>query len=133
MKTHFVVTGVVKHNDKFLILKKSPNDRNYPDKWSFCSGFVKEFEPAEDSCLREIKEETNLDAKITKTGKIMEVIDKNNNKRWVIAVYLCEVDKTDIKLCHENVDFKWVTKEELSNYPFVPGLSKDLKSLGLID
>ena len=63
----------------------------------------------------------------------MEIIDKNNNKRWVIAVYLCETNKTDIKLCHENVDFKWVTMDEIEDYPFVPGLAKDLKSLGLID
>lgn len=133
MKTHFVVTGVVKNKNKFLILKKAPDDRNYPNKWSFCSGFVKEFEAAEDSCLREIKEETGLDAKITKTGKIIEVIDEKNNKKWVIAVYLCEADKTSVKLCRENVDFKWVSLDELDNYPSVPGLTKDLKSLGLID
>jgi len=133
MKTHFVVTGVVKHGDKFLILKKSSDDRNYPNRWSFCSGFVKEFEPAEDSCLREIKEETGLDTQIIKTGKIIEVIDEKNNKKWVIAVYLCEADKTDVKLCHENVEFKWVSLDELDDYEFVPGLTKDLKSLGLTD
>ena len=55
MKTYFVVTGVVKLKDKVLILKKSPDDYNYPNKWSFCSGFVKEFESAEDTVLREIK------------------------------------------------------------------------------
>lgn len=133
MRTHFVVTGVIKHNNKFLILKKAPDDRNYPNKWSFCSGFVKEFESAEDSCLREIKEETGLKAKIIKAGKIIEVIDKKKDKRWVIAVYLCESVRTSVKLCHENVDFKWVTREELEDYPFVPGLTKDLKSLGLIN
>jgi len=132
MKTYFVVTGVVKHNNKFLILKKSPDDRNYPNYWSFCSGFVKEFESAEDSCLREIKEETSLDAKIIKTGKIINVTDNKNNRRWVVAVYLCEVNKTDVILCHENVEFRWVIKEELKNYNFVPGLTQDLKTLGLI-
>jgi len=132
MKTYFVVTGVIKFKDKFLILKKSPDDRNYPNYWSFCSGFVKEFESAEDSCLREIKEETSLDAKIIKTGKIIDVEDKRNGKRWVIAVYLCEVNKADVILCHENIEFKWVAKEELKNYNFVPGLTQDLKTLGLI-
>ncbi len=136
MKSYFVVTGVVKHKDKFLILKKSPEDRNYPNKWSFCSGFAKEFESGEKSCLREIKEETGLDCRIVKTGKIIEVIDEKNRehaKRWVVAVYLCEADKTNIKLCHENVEYKWVSLGELENYEFVPGLSKDLKSLGLMD
>ena len=56
MKTYFAVTGIVKHMDKVLILKKSPNDWNYPGKWSFCSGYVKEFEAAEDTALREIKD-----------------------------------------------------------------------------
>ena len=133
MKTHFVVTGVVKHGDKFLILKKAPDDMNYPNCWSFCSGFVKEFEPAEDTCLREIKEETGLEAEIIKAGEIIEVIDEENGKKWVIAVYLCEVDKNEVKLCHENVEFKWVSLDELENYLFVPGLTKDLKSLGLIN
>jgi 8-oxo-dGTP diphosphatase len=129
MKTYFVVTGVVMHDDKILILKKSPDDRNYPNKWSFCSGFVKEFEPAEDSVLREIKEETGLKAVIVKRGKVIDVSD--NKKRWIVAVYLCQAAKTDVKLCHENVDFKWVKTEELDSYEFVPALEKDLKSLGL--
>jgi len=134
IKSYFVVTGVVKHNDGFLILKKSSDDRNYPNKWSFCSGYVKEFESGEDTVLREIKEETGLDAKIVKTGKIMEIIDKNNRehpKKWVVAMYLCEVEKTEVKLCHENQEFKWVTTQELKDYDFVPGLEKDLNSLGL--
>jgi len=133
VKTLFAVTAVVKNKDEFLILKKAPDDYNYPNKWSFCSGFVKEFEPGEETCIREIKEETGLDGKIIKTGKIIEVLDKERNIRWVIAVYLCETDKTDVKLCKENVDFKWVTLDEIDNYPFVPGLTKDLKSLGLTE
>jgi len=134
MKTYFVVTGVVKHKDKILILKKAPDDRNYPNKWSFCSGFVKEFEAGEDTALREIKEETGLNAKITKTGEIIEVIDENNRehpKKWVIAVYLCEAGSTDVKLCHENVEFKWVKKEELGNYDFVPGITQDFRNFFL--
>ena len=127
MKTYFVVTGIIKNKDKYLILKKSPDDRNYPNKWSFCSGFVKEFEPAEEGVLREIKEETSLDAKIIKQGKIIEVLD--NNKRWVVAVYLCESKSKDVKLCHENVEFRWASKEEIKNYDFVPGLEKEIDLL----
>jgi len=134
MKSYFVVTGIVKNKNKILILKKSSTDRNYPDKWSFCSGFVKEFESGEDTVLREIKEETGLDAKIVKIGKIMEIVDENNRehpKKWIVAAYLCETEGMDVKLCHENQDFKWVSEEELKDYEFVPGLEKDLNSLGL--
>ena len=132
MKTYFSVSAVVKYKDKILILKKSHDDWNYPNKWSFCSGYVKEFESAEDSVLREIKEETGLKAKITKRGKLFEVYDKNNGKIWIIMPFLCEVKSENVKLDHENVEFKWINNKEIKKYPTVPGLEKDLKVLGLM-
>ncbi len=125
MKTHFIVTGIVKNKDRFLILRKSPDDRNYPNKWSFCSGFVKEFEPAEDACKREVKEETGLDCKIM-TGEMVEVYDEKKDIKWVIAVYLCKADSMEVHLDHENVDYKWISLDEMDSYDFVPGLRKDL-------
>ena len=132
MKTYFVVTGVVKHKNKVLILKKSPKDWNYPNKWSFCSGYVKEFEAAEDTVLREIKEETGLKAKIIKKGKLFQKDDKNNGKSWVIKTFLCESNSANVKLDHENTEFKWINYKDLKKYPTVPGLKKDLKVLNLI-
>ena len=132
MKTYLVVTGVVKHKGRFLILHRGKNDYNYPGKWSFCSGFVKEFEAAEQCILREINEETGLKARIIKTGKIIEVKDKKRNIRWVIAVYLWEAKNTNVKVCKENQGYRWVKSSEFKKYPFVPGLTKNLKTLGLI-
>ena len=132
MKTYFVVTGVVKTKGKVLILKKSPKDYNYPNKWSFCSGYVKEFEPAEDTVLREIKEETGLNAKIVKKGKLFQKNDKSNGKHWVIMPFLCKVKSRNVNLDHENVEFRWISHKDIKNYPTVPGLEKDLKVLGLI-
>ena len=131
MKTYFVVTGVVKYKEKVLILKKSPKDHNYPNKWSFCSGYVKEFESAEDTVLREIKEETGLYAKIMKKGKLFQKDDKINRKSWVITPFLCEVKSKNVKLDHENVEFRWINYKDIKKYQTVPGLEKDLKVLGL--
>lgn len=132
MKTHFAVTGIVKNKNKILILKKSQRDYNYPNKWSFCSGYVKEFESAEDTVLREIKEETGLDAKIVRIGKLFEVNDKKNAKHWVIMPFLCEVGSKNVKLDNENVEFRWIDYKDVKKYPTVPGLEKDLKVLGLL-
>ncbi|MBI2656963.1 NUDIX domain-containing protein [Candidatus Woesearchaeota archaeon] len=129
MKTYLVVTGIVKFKNKVLILKKSPNDYNYPNRWSFCSGYIKEFESAEDSVLREIKEETGLKAQIVKKGKLFQRTDKN--KSWVIVPFLCRTKAKDVKLDHENVEFRWINFNDIKNYQTVPGLEKDLKVLGL--
>ena len=132
MQTYFTVTGIVKNKGKVLILKKSEDDYSYPSKWSFCSGYVKEFESAEETVLREIKEETGLNARITKIGKLLQIYDKNNGKNWIVIVFLCEVKSRNVKLDHENTDFRWISHKDLKKYKTVPGLEKDLKVLGLI-
>lgn len=131
MKTYFVVTGVVMHKGRILLLKKADDDYNYPGKWSFCSGFVKEFEAAEDTVLREIKEETGLDARIVKSGGIVQSMDHVIGKRWVVWVFLCETDSDMVTLCLENQDHSWVEPSDLEGFDFVPGLSKNLKTLNL--
>ena len=116
---------------KVLILKKSPNDYNYPNKWSFCSGYVKEFEAGEDTVLREIKEETGLSAKIDKIGEIVLAEDKKLQRRWFVLPFLCSTEKTSVKLCHENAEFKWIEPKDIVNYDTVPSLIDDLKQFKL--
>jgi len=132
MKSYFVVTGIVKFKTKVLILKKSNKDHNYPNRWSFCSGYVKEFESAEDSVLREIEEEIGLKAKIVKKGKLLQVVDKSRKRIWQVMPFLCKINSNKIKLDHENIDFRWIDYNDISKYRTVPGLEKDLKVLGLI-
>ena len=132
MKTYFAVTGVVRHKNKILILKKSPDDYNFPSHWSFCSGYIKEFESAEDTVLREIKEETGLKAKMLKKGKLFLQEYPEKGKSWYVMPFLCEVQSYNIKLDHENTDFRWINHKNISKYKTVPGLRKDLKVLGLV-
>ena len=131
MKTYFAVTSVVMNNGKVLILKKSPRDWNYPNKWSFCSGYAKEFEAAEETAIREIKEETGLKGRILKKGKIFETIDNKSKKTWIVVPFLCEVKSRNVNLDHENTEYRWISHKEIKKYQTVPGLEKDLKVLGL--
>ena len=132
MKTYFAVTSIVINNGKVLILKKSPKDWNYPNKWSFCSGYAKEFEPAEETAVREIREETGLSAKIVKKGKIFRTIDRKSKKTWIVAPFLCKVKARNVRLDHENVEFRWISCKDIKKFDTVPGLQKDLKVSGLI-
>lgn len=49
-------------NDRpeYLMLKRSPNEKVYPNLWQFVSGSLEEGEKAVDAALRELKEETGL-------------------------------------------------------------------------
>ena len=132
MKTYFAVTGVVKYKNRILILKKAPDDYNFPNCWSFCSGYIKEFESAEDTLLREIKEETGLKAKIMKKGRIFLQKYPAKGKEFYVMPFLCKVNSGKINLDHENTEYRWVAYEDIVKYRTVPGLRKDLKVLGLL-
>jgi 8-oxo-dGTP pyrophosphatase MutT (NUDIX family) len=132
LKTYFVVTAVIKHKGKILALQKSDDDWNYPGKWSMCSGYVKEFESAEDTVMREIKEETGLDGKLVGKGRLLHIKDPKRKKSWVLMAFLCKVNSDKVKICHENKSFKWIAPKEIYSLDTVPGIVKDLEVLGLI-
>ena len=57
-KTHIVI-GIVRFGDHFAFLQRVNGD------WTFPSGKVEMGETAIDACVREIKEETDLDVQVT--------------------------------------------------------------------
>ena len=73
-----------------------------------------------------------MDAKIVKRGKLFQKNDKSKERSWVIMPFLCEVKSKNVKLDHENVEFRWINYKDIKDYQTVPGLEKDLKVLGLI-
>ena len=48
---------------EYLMLKRSPDEKIYPDLWQFVSGSLDDGEKAFDAALRELKEETKLTPK----------------------------------------------------------------------
>ncbi len=93
--------------------------------------FIKEMESCENAILREIKEETNLNAKIIATGKVFEVTDKWG--RWIIIPYLCEAENINqLKLSDEYSEFAWINPEEWRNYDCVAGMEENLKTVELL-
>ena len=121
---------LVEKDGKFLLAER--NKENYKGYWIIPGGGVQFGETIQDAAVREIKEETNLDAVIEKKGILIEKTDHKLNKNWVILPFICRVKETKVTLDHENVDFKWITKGEMGRLEFVPGVIEDLKSVGLL-
>jgi len=131
IKTYFSVTGIITNNNKVLILKRADHNIEFPGYWSFCSGYVKEFEAAEDTIAREIKEETGLAPKISKKFGPIKVSHKD--KEWIILLFLCQTDRTDVTLDKENVDYAWIDIKDIDKYALVPGIKKALKTVRLLE
>lgn len=131
METYATVIGVVQFKNKILLLKRTGNRHSSPNKWQPVSGFIGERESAEDCVLREVKEETGLDGKILKSGRVFEIKDEWG--RWIILPFLVTVDSDKIKIDpEEHSEYKWIKPEEISEFDCVAGARKDLEFLDLL-
>ena len=60
-----VAKAVIENNGKYLLLKINPNEKFFSGQWNLLGGKVNN-ETAEESLIREVKEETSLDVMIEK-------------------------------------------------------------------
>src|SRR3989339_850112 len=125
MKTYTIASAIIKYKDKYLIGKRAANKKFYPNIWELISGFIEEKEPAEETILREIKEETKVKAKLIKTAD--PYIIKVTNERWIIIPFLLEAKDNSFKLNKkDHSELKWVSLDELSK---INELKEDIKQL----
>ncbi len=127
-----VVTCLIKHEGKILLLKRSGAVSTYQGRWAGVSGYLKNNERPEQRAIKEIEEETGLigsDVILKKTGDVVEVVDTDQNRTWLIHTFLFEATSNKIKLNEENERYVWIRPEQLKNYNTVPALDRVFKKL----
>ena len=111
------VRGVVRKEDKILILRRHPKSRNNPRKWELPGGKVDPGEFFDVALVREFKEETNLDVKIESLFEVVqdEFISRRTNQpiSTVQLMMNLEIIDGEVQISSEHDDYKWVSKEEL--------------------
>lgn len=116
MKTKIVLTGILKDNDLFLIVKRNENDDLYPGAWEFPGGHLEKSETLKDALIRELKEEIGFTDEFEPiiTHYYDEIKEKNGELIHELEIdFIVNVDSSriDIKLSDEHCDYKWVTKD----------------------
>jgi 8-oxo-dGTP pyrophosphatase MutT (NUDIX family) len=79
-----------------------------PLHWSFPGGHIEIGEPPYKAAKRELKEETNLDGKISYAGI-------RKTKTGKMYIYLCDEFKNDVELNYEHCDYKWVEYKDIDD------------------
>lgn len=123
MQTRIIVSGIVKHGEEYLLLKRSLNNYS-PNDWEFVTGFIEEKETSESAVLREIREETGLDGIIEKAYSPLEIFGRNG--RYIFIPYLVQVPSQEVTLSEEHTEYFWTNKDKLLNYK---GTVKELVEL----
>ncbi len=144
---HYVaVTGIIIKDGKFLITKRSENEKAFPGLWTFPGGKLELddysnrdadtsagqwYHICEDVLIREVMEETNLKIKNIKYLTNLSFIRPDNIPVFTISMY-ADYHNGDVKLNEEAIDHKWITLEEAKNYDLIPGIYEELVMLDKI-
>lgn len=106
----------LRNKDEYLIIKRA----HQPQKghWDVPGGFVEYDENAEESLLREIKEETNL-----KNVKIASFVGAFPGsyagiQKVLDLVFIVDSEDRKLTLSEENTEYKWVSLAEMPELAF---------------
>ena len=124
MKKVNVSAAVIVKDNKYFIAKRN-KDKHLGGYFEFPGGKQDKDETLEQTVIREIKEELNVD--ITVDRKLGEEHYSDEKINVHLHYFFCTIIKGDIVL-KEHEEAAWVSKEEFNKYKFAEG-DKDIISL----
>jgi 8-oxo-dGTP pyrophosphatase MutT (NUDIX family) len=118
-----VTVNVVENNGEYLLAERSKDN-----KWEFVGGKVEEGETIEEAALRELEEETGLQAEVIEVNGSYPSAD---NPEWELVPVHMKSYNQNVELADEHLQYDWIKPEEIQNYDTL-GQEKALKLLDLI-
>lgn len=140
-KLHYVVvTGIIIKDGKYLITRRSLEEKAFPGLWTVPGGKLRQsdyidlpkdtadhwYNVLEKLLEREIEEEVGL--KIKNIGYLLSLaFTRSDGIATVIISFYCDYGSGEVRLSEESIDYAWVTADELDKYKFVPGLREEIE------
>jgi len=142
-KAHYIVaTCILVRDGKFLIAKRAPTEKAFPNLWTVPGGTLESkdyknrpcdtscqwYNIFEDVCKREVEEEVGI-----KVGKIKYLTSlifiRPDNIPTLVASMFAYTNESNVKLSEELVDHAWVTLQEAKKYELIDGIYEELELL----
>lgn len=146
-RLHFVaVTAVIAKDGangamRFLITKRAPTEKVWPNKWTVPGGkFVRSeykhlprtspnhpqwYNVVEFVLRKEVREEAGIE--ISKPRYLTDLVFVRPDGYPVVTLsYWARYKSGEVKLNHEMTDFAWVTAEEAKSYDLIDGIAEEI-------
>jgi len=121
--SNLVLTFLIEHKRRFLLIKRIDTEKNFPNYWSFPGGRAQVGETIVDTIKRKVSGETGL--KIKQRFAFLDTYSFKYSTGLTILLQ-APFDKVTPNLT-EVADFAWVkTLDDLQKYRRIPGIDNHL-------
>jgi 8-oxo-dGTP pyrophosphatase MutT (NUDIX family) len=142
-KAHYVsVTGIIMKDGRFLIAKRSPAEKAFPNMWTLPGGKLEVDDyinrPKDTSAhwynifeailRREVMEETNLTIKNIRYLTSLAFIRPDGIPTIVVSLF-ADYESGEVNLCEDLTEYAWANLEEAKKYEFIEGIYEELEML----
>jgi len=144
-KVHYIaITGIIKNaRGKYLICKRSPNEKVFPEKWCVPGGKIQVkdfvntpkdtsdhwFDIFEKTLKKEILEETAITIKNIGYVSNLALIRPNGYSTIIVSLH-ADHDQGNVTLDeNELIDHAWVTLEEAKNYDLIENIWEQIEKV----
>lgn len=137
---HYVaVTAIVQKDGKYLITRRSPKERAFPNMWTVPGGRIEVddyinrpkntksawYGAVIDSLKREVKEEVNLEIKNVHY-LIDMILVRPDGIPVVVLSYFADYKSGMVELDEDAVEYKWVSVSESKKYDLIDGIYEEI-------
>lgn len=103
---------VIDSSGRWLVVKKAYG--GLKGQWSLPAGFVDEGETVDEAAVREVREETGIEASICGVAGIRSGVIQHDVSDTMILFHMLPVEEKEPKACEEELlDARWMTVSEL--------------------
>lgn len=120
-----VTCAIIKKGNKILIAQRSEL-MSHPLRWEFPGGKVKKGESPENSIIREIREELNIEILIDRM--LPSVCHDYGILKINLIPFVCKLKSGEI-LLQEHKSFAWIEKHQVSNFDLLEADIELIKTL----
>jgi 8-oxo-dGTP diphosphatase len=126
--TRVAADAVIIKNGKVLLVKRKWPP--YKDFWCVPGGKMEYGERFEQTCIREVFEETGLHVKIKELIWVYSDPKRDPRSHWVSTAFLCSVTGGKLKLTRETKDIRWFSPAEVRKMKLAFDHKKMIKDSG---